>query len=552
MMNLPALSAVGYDDVHTLLARPASLTRAQGGTLERIACAFAGCTSRQIRDTIQYALAELANASGACAAILLSADQAPILGYAPPRPPARPADRAQENSEDDTLGDFAQHTPDRNWLDAANHLRTTLSVDDLIPLSDWVLPRSLEPSRRGIIKACIAPPALIALRWETDADGTSAAPMEGLQTAEIVTLLRRACAIIVAAQQREDMAEERRVLLRRLSERQSLDIASTTAMALAHNLNNVLAAMLGQTEIAIDSVRHQPRGLNAVMSIRNATERAAELIEGILGFGQHDIPSRAVTMSQLCAETLSLIRPAIPEAITLSLDDQSHAAQVHGRMAELQQILFNLVRNAAQAIPDRGEITLRTTIRDGDPRRVMQIGALTARAYVVVCVQDTGIGIDPKLYATIFRPFHTTKPAGTGLGLATVADIVDAHDGAIALSRPAQPRSQDAYQGPGTIFEVWLPLCTKDTRSFGMMRGDGEPVLLVAPESNRERFEDIVAALGYEPESQNGIDTALATLARDPHAPEAILLCVEDADLNGGLIAAERFHPAPRPLRLAV
>ncbi|GBR35603.1 hypothetical protein AA101099_0088 [Neoasaia chiangmaiensis NBRC 101099] len=360
---------------------------------------------------------------------------------------------------------------------------------------------------------------------------------------DFLSLTRRIGKLIAAAMKRENAAEERRILLRRLSESQKLDVAGTTAVAMAHNLNNVLAAMLGQTEVALDALRNQPRGYNAVMAIRNASERAAELIESILGFGQRDITSAPISMSRLTNETLELLRPAIPERITITFEDRGDEERVHGRATELQQVILNLLRNGMQAIPDRGRIVLRIEVREGHGRLAMQIGALEERPYLVVEVKDTGVGIDPASHATIFRPFHTTRPAGTGLGLSTVADIVSDHNGAIRIVDPPEG---------GTTFEVWLPISREIEGRPALENGTGQPVLIVARDAVRERFEDIVAALNYEPEGYASIDAALGAIAYDPLRPCAIMLCTERADLDGCIVMAERFRSLPGALPLTI
>ncbi|GAJ30067.1 ATP-binding protein [Acidomonas methanolica] len=503
-------------------------------TIDGVACAFAACTSREIRPTIRHALLELAKACGAQDVVLLARCHGLLLHVSP------------------GAGDAMPLPPESCWVREVWASHRAAGPDDLHDLPDWagaggvVLARCLDHDRGCEQEESRA--AMLVLRWTGRAAGDGERPfreVDGAIPPGTATLTRRIGALIASALRREDHAEERRALLRRLSERQNLDIASTTAVALAHNLNNVLAAMLGQTQIALDALRDQPRGYGAVMSIRNASERAAELIESILGFGQRDVPEEPVSMGRLAAETIELIRPAIPERIILLFEEREGDIVVHGRAAELQQILLNLLRNAAQAIGGDGRITTRIERRAGQPRLPMQIGALTDRSYMVLSVEDDGIGIDPALRAAIFRPFYTTRPAGSGLGLSAVADIVGAHDGAV--------RSLAAEQG-GSVFEIWLPLGAADPRASSPSRGDGQCVVVVAPDAVRERFEDIVAALGYEPDGFGDVDAALDVLADDPCRCLAILLCTSGTDLDGCIVMAERFRLVPRavPLTIAV
>lgn len=499
--------------------------------LDRAACAFAACTSREIRSTIYRVLTELASACGAQAAILI--ERGFVLFHIPVTPPAGPEE--------------APVDPDEAWVGVVTARRVSDDASQVVYVHDWT----------GLGGKVLAHPfgygeegSVLALRWDAPERGEMGGAAQHI-SGRVTEMVRRVGAVIGSALQREDLAEERRTLLRRLSESQNLDIASATAVALAHNLNNILAAMLGHTEIALEALRNQPRGYSAVMSIRNASERAAELIESILGFGQRDIPSERISMTRLAAETIELMRPAIPERITLSYDDaiedaaDDGGAFVFGRAAELQQILLNLLRNATQAIPGEGNVTVSLSQRDGDERLKMQIGALTDRPYIVLAVADDGIGIDPELRATVFRPFYTTRPAGTGLGLSAVADLVAENAGAIRILSSG---------GRGATFEIWLPLSEPDTRGLDMVRGDGQPVVLVAPDLMRARFEDIIAALGYEPESYGEIEDALDAVLSVFSPPHALLLCTSNVDLDTCIIAAERFCRVSRdvPMTIAV
>ncbi|GBQ67035.1 hypothetical protein AA103196_1580 [Ameyamaea chiangmaiensis NBRC 103196] len=492
------------------------------GIFDRVACAFASCTSHDIRSTIGHVLTEIATACGAQSAVLMERGTT-LFHIAVNAPPGHAA-----------VG------PDDAWLRGVTGGCVPASI---VPAQDWedrggtVLVHPFSSGESG---------SVLALRWDAPGPRCGEGPVEQ-DAGRVTEMIRRIGTVIEASLQREDLAEERRALLRRLSESQNLDIASATAVALAHNLNNILAAMLGHTEVALEALRNLPRGYDAVIAIRNASERAAELIESILGFGQRDVPPAPVSMARLAAETLELIRPAVPDRITLSCDDATGGQQtlVFGRAAELQQVLFNLLRNAVQATPGEGQVALSLTQRQGDERLTMQLGALTTRPYVVVAVRDDGIGIEPELRATIFRPFYTTRPAGTGLGLSAVADIVGEHEGAIRVFSSGRS---------GTTFEIWFPQSGPNAQDLVLARGVGQPVVLVAPLSIREHFEDIIAALGYEPDGYETIEEALETLLATPYPPHALVLCTSSGDLDRCIVAAERFRVVTRsvPMTIAV
>ena len=165
-----------------------------------------------------------------------------------------------------------------------------------------------------------------------------------------------------------------------------------------------------------------------------------------------------------------------------------------------------------------------------------------------LAVIDTGHGFDEEVARRLFEPFFTTRLAGTGLGLATVLEIVRDHDGAMNVQ---------STPGHGSRFEAWLPAATAgSTRRVGpamLPLGHGETVLVV--ESERERLlrdEDMLAALGYEPIGFHRPADALAACSSDPSRFDIILIS-HTSQTHGGLDLAHALHKiAPtRPLLLA-
>src|SRR4029077_16187591 len=174
-------------------------------------------------------------------------------------------------------------------------------------------------------------------------------------------------------------------------------------------------------------------------------------------------------------------------------------------------IILNLCTNAAQAMEGGGSI--RVTAKQEDLAAPLQMseGDLSPGRYVCIAVSATGRGLDKRVARRIFEPFFTTRFAGTGLGLATVREIVRDHDGAINVQ--SQP-------GHGSPFEVWLPAAAVSIAAVGptmLPLGRGETVLVV--ESERERLlrdEEELAALGYEPVGFEHAGDALAACRAEP------------------------------------
>jgi hypothetical protein len=172
------------------------------------------------------------------------------------------------------------------------------------------------------------------------------------------------------------------------------------------------------------------------------------------------------------------------------------ATLVSGEHAQLQQVLLNLCRNAANAMPDGGRIEVATAFDEISETRALSHGELGPGQYVCIAVTDTGQGMDEMTLGRIFEPFFTTRSSGNGLGLATVGEIVRDHRGAMNVhSKP----------GEGSRFEVWLPRAAtaeqaSEPSTTAHPAGTGETIMLVAQDSERLlRDEEMLAALGYEP-----------------------------------------------------
>lgn len=336
-----------------------------------------------------------------------------------------------------------------------------------------------------------------------------------------VTIYRSIVPIIERALRQEALAIEREAQQPRLRQAQRLATAGELASGLAHNLNNIIGAVLGHAEMISECLARATSPSRYIDEIRQAAERGAELVETMLNFSRRDLSRDEVAISELMAETLSLLRVTLPVRVSLSTRDDAAGALVIGRAAELQQVMLNLVRNASQAIEGAGRITLSLTTAEVTAPRQLPFGAISSGAYVVLSVGDTGCGMDDHVLSHIFEPFFTTRPAGTGLGLATVADIVRDHDGAIEVR---------STRGEGSLFTAWLPQAV-GARTQTERGGQGEIVLFVEPVRDRRlQIEEILAALSYEPAGFERWEEAMTVLARAPLDYDAWLLYPSASD----------------------
>jgi signal transduction histidine kinase len=329
---------------------------------------------------------------------------------------------------------------------------------------------------------------------------------------------------IAHAVAREFLECERRRLEDKLQQAHRMETIGGLASGIAHNFNNIVAAILGYAEMANAQVKAGSRPAESLAEIRRAGERARDLVDHILSFGRRSDTGREyIPLDTLMLETKSFLEATLPSHVKLSVRPaSSQSILVSGELAQLQQVIVNICNNAAQAIDETGSIEIAAEVREVDADLQLDQGRLTPGRYTVISVSDDGRGIDEATLGRIFEPFFTTRSDGNGLGLATALEIVREHGGGIAVkSRP----------GMGTRFEVWLPYheaaSEADERLQRMSgRGGGDAVLVY--EADRARLlkhEEILAALGYEPAGFSDISEALAAWRASPGRFDIALLC---------------------------
>jgi signal transduction histidine kinase len=363
------------------------------------------------------------------------------------------------------------------------------------------------------------------------------------------TVARLAGDAVANAIEREFLERDRARLTTRLERARRMQMVGSLASGIAHNFNNIIGAILGYSEMIEPQLTPGTKPAQHMDEIRRAAERGRDLIDNILTFGRRsDARVGPVQMRALFEEATSLLRASLPSGIELIIEDVPADVAVFGEPAQLQQVIFNLCTNAAQAMQGGGCIRVTAEQKEVAALFLMSHGELTPGRYVCLAVIDTGRGFDEGVARRLFEPFFTTRLAGTGLGLATVREIVRDHDGAMNVqSKP----------GHGSRFEAWLPATAAgSTAGVGpamLPLGRGETVLVV--ESERERLlrdEEMLAALGYEPVGFERPADALAACRSAPGRFD-IILVNHASQSHGGLDLAHALHEiAPRqPLLLA-
>jgi len=360
-------------------------------------------------------------------------------------------------------------------------------------------------------------------------------------------VVRLAGDAIGAAIERDLSERDRARLAARLERALRLQMVGQLASGIAHNFNNIIGAILGYAEMAAGEIETDAKAARHLAEIQRAAERGRDLIDSILTLGRRSPPS-LLSAPALLAETVSLLLATLPAGVELVVSDVPSDLAVFGEAAQVQQIILNLCKNASEAMEGSGRICVMADEQELDQPRALSHGNLPAGRYVRFIVTDNGPGFSDEVARRLFEAFFTTRPAGTGLGLATVRKIVRDHEGAMNVV---------STRGQGSRFEAWLPAAGERTaatveEAVPPRLGTGETVLIVDDERDRLLgHEEMVAALGYEPVGFDRSTDAIAAVRAAPARFDAIL--VGQASVQAALVLARTLHElAPqKPILLA-
>jgi two-component system cell cycle sensor histidine kinase/response regulator CckA len=247
--------------------------------------------------------------------------------------------------------------------------------------------------------------------------------------------------------------KEQQILERRMLDAQKLESIGLLAGGIAHDFNNLLTGILGNAGLALEIADSQSAVASCLEEIVKAGERAAHLTKQMLAYsGKGQFFVESLDLSEEAQDVVRLVRASISKKISVDLDLGKDLPRMRADKGQLQQVVMNIVVNAAEAIGDaNGLLSVRTGIRELSSREIRETLAgaeLEPGCYIFLEVTDTGCGMNEETEARIFDPFFTTKFTGRGLGLAAVGGIVRSHKGAI------QVRSAP---GQGSTFTVYFP-----------------------------------------------------------------------------------------------
>lgn len=292
-----------------------------------------------------------------------------------------------------------------------------------------------------------------------------------------------------------DITKER-ILEAKLLHAQKMESIGTLTGGIAHDFNNILTALTGYGTLLQMKMKDTDPLRRYADHILSASEKAADLTKSLLAFSRlQPVALKSININTVVQGTEPLLRRLISEDIILETALAPGQINVIADHTQIDQILFNLVVNARDAMPKGGVLKIRTEITELDEKFILANGFGKEGRYALLSVSDNGIGMDEPIRQKIFEPFFTTKEPGkgTGLGLSTVYGIVKQHYGYISIRSEA---------GQGSDFHIYLPLVNADVLETQKSHADfreGNETILVADDNYEVRsyIKDILGEHGY-------------------------------------------------------
>jgi two-component system cell cycle sensor histidine kinase/response regulator CckA len=263
---------------------------------------------------------------------------------------------------------------------------------------------------------------------------------------------------------------EQKALEAQMAQSQKMQAVGQLAGGIAHDFNNVLTAIIMASDLLLANHRPSDQSFPDIMNIKQNANRAASLVRQLLAFSRKQtMRPEVLNLTDVLADLRMLLSRLAGPDIKLTIDHGRDLWPVKADIGQFEQVIVNLTVNARDAMPDGGELAVRTRNVAEAECRSFGYRELTPADYVLVEVEDTGTGIPADVLAKVFEPFFTTKEVGkgTGLGLSMVYGIIKQTGGFIFCS--SEP-------GDGATFRIFLPRHAVEARAEAGAQGEGAAV----------------------------------------------------------------------------
>jgi two-component system cell cycle sensor histidine kinase/response regulator CckA len=334
--------------------------------------------------------------------------------------------------------------------------------------------------------------------------------------------------------QRKRAEEDRDRLQEQLHQAQKLEAVGRLAGGIAHDFNNMLTGIRGYSELLLEGLDASSPLREEAEQIKRAAEQASNLPKQLLAFSREQVlEPRRVDLDAVVDDAAGLARRLVGGSIEVVVLHEATSSAVEADPSEVEQLLLNLAVNAGHAMPDGGRLVIRIGNAELDRNEAVRNGVEPGR-FVVLSVEDSGVGMDADTKARAFDPFFTTKPQGegSGLGLAGVYGGVTQSGGFVTI---------DTELGVGSTFRLYFPAAPVPAEAR-------QPTVLLAEDEEivRDLVQLTLERSGYHVLAAAGADEALRLRSESVETVDLLVTDMVMPGMNGAELAQRVLADAPR------
>ncbi len=336
--------------------------------------------------------------------------------------------------------------------------------------------------------------------------------------------------LIREIEERKRSEKDRAELEAQLHQAQKMEAIGTLAGGIAHDFNNLLMGIQSSTSLALHSLDTDDPIFNKLKPAEAYVQKCAELTKQLLGVargGKYEVESS--DLNELIKKSSHMFGRTKKE-ITIYSNYQENIWMVEVDQSQIEQVLLNLYVNAGQAMPNGGDLYIRTENVNLNKKHVEPYG-LKPGDYVRISVTDSGIGMDKATQKRVFDPFFTTKEMGrgTGLGLASAYGIIKNHNGFFEVSSKINK---------GTAFNFYLPISEKqvvekDEKLYVVIKGNGSVLIVDDEEMVINGAREMLEVLGYSVNAPKSGKEAIEIYKKNIDKIDLVILDMIMPDMGG-------------------
>ncbi len=340
---------------------------------------------------------------------------------------------------------------------------------------------------------------------------------------------------------------EKRKLEEHLRQSQKMEAVGTLAGGVAHDFNNIMTIIQVSADLAMVDVKKSDPIFQSLVEIQESAERASDLTRQLLFFSRKQpMKYKSINVNETIGGLLHMVTRLLDGKITINTILESELSPIWADLRSIEQVLINIIINARDAMPDGGQINIKTENKILNSKDCEQMSEGRPGEYISISIGDHGSGMDMKTLQHIFEPFFSTKEPGkgTGLGLSVVYGIIKQHNGWIDVkSKPNR----------GTEFNIYLPTIHEESsddavekKQLKSLKGSGERILFVDDEDSILEYVDkALTRCGYQIYSATNSKEALHVFKKEKGNFNLLLSDVVLPDTDGVTLANQLLDYNP-------